>query len=105
MHSGGFYKTHLGELDIGEVVYYEEGLHATVTVRSLFDKGYALFINGKGQGGFEAKDLRVNFLLAYLPELTNPKAQESLVIGLVTGTTSGQLSQFTKTTTLEIRNY
>ena len=103
MHSGGFYRTGEGVKTLGGVVYYEEGLYATVTVRELSTaKGHSLFINGKGQGSSEITDLRVNFLLAYLPELIKPDSENVLVIGLGTGTTSGQISQIKKTTTVEI---
>src|SRR3989338_3627656 len=102
MHSGGFYRTQEIYENIGPVVYYEEGLYATVSVRDLFGKGKALFINGKGQGSSGINDLRVNFLLAYLPQLINPEIENALVIGLGTGTTSGQISQVSKTTTIEI---
>ncbi len=102
MHSGGFYRTQEVYENLGPVVYYNEGLYATVSVRDLFGKGKALFINGKGQGSSGIIDLRVNFLLAYLPMLVNPKIEDTLVVGLGTGTTSGQLSQIAKTTTIEI---
>lgn len=85
-----------------ETFYYKEGLHATVTVRELPKGGTALFINGKGQGSTVLTDMRVNFLLSYLPLLTNPESENGLVIGLGTGTTSGQLAQFVDVTTVEI---
>lgn len=103
MHSGGFYRTHEEVAELGDIVYYEEGLYATVTVRELTKpQAKALFINGKGQGSTEIPDLRVNFLLAYLPLLINPESENALVIGLGTGTTSGQLAQFVETKTIEI---
>jgi len=102
MHSGGFYRTGPTVQDLGGVVYYEEGLYATVSVRELPEKGYSLFINGKPQGSYAIRDLRVNMLLSYLPFLINPEIENALVIGLGTGTTSGQLSQVVKTTTIEI---
>jgi len=107
MHSGGFYRTHPEVKTMGDVVYYEEGLYATVSVRELPSEGYqtkaySLFINGKGQGSYAIRDLRVNLLLAYLPLMLNPETKNALVIGLGTGTTSGQISQVTKTTTIEI---
>jgi len=102
MHSGGFYRTHEGVAELGDVVYYEEGLHATVTVRELYNQGHTLFINGKSQGGNEINDLRVNYLLAYLPILINENSENALVIGLGTGTTSGQLAQHRDVTTIEI---
>ena len=104
MHSGGFYRTERIYEELGPVVYYEEGLYATVSVRDLFGKGKALFINGKGQGSSEITDLRINFLLAYLPSLIKSEIENVLVIGLGTGTTSGQLSQFVNTTTIEIES-
>jgi spermidine synthase len=102
MHSGGFYRTQEIYENLGDVVYYEEGLYATVTIRDLFGQGVALFINGKPQGGYEIQDLRVNFLLSYLPLMINFETEDALVIGLGTGTTSGQISQIVKTTTVEI---
>jgi len=107
MHSGGFYRTREEVKTMGDVVYYEEGLYATVSVRELPDMGYStkaygLFINGKGQGSYAITDLRVNLLLAYLPKLIKPETENALIIGLGTGTTSGQISQVTKTTTIEI---
>lgn len=104
MHSGGFYRTYEEIKTMGDVVYYEEGLYATVTVRELPEKGYALFINGKGQGSYVIKDLRVNLLLSYLPFLINPEIENALVIGLGTGTTSGQISQLVDVTTVEIES-
>jgi spermidine synthase len=102
MHSGGFYRTSEIQKDLGEVVYYEEGLHSTVTVRRLYGKGYSLNINGYGQGSSEINDLRVNYLLSYLPLLISPESENSLVIGLGTGTTSGQLAQHIEVTTIEL---
>jgi spermidine synthase len=107
MHSGGFYRTHPEIETMGDIVYYEEGLYATVSVRELSSEGYptkaySLFINGKGQGSYVIRDLRVNLLLAYLPLMLKPETKNALVIGLGTGTTSGQISQVTKTTTIEI---
>lgn len=103
MHSGGFYRTDPSVAELGDVAYYKEGLYATVTVRFLKgDPGRVLFINGKGQGGTGIPDLRVNFLLSYLPLLINPEINNTLVIGLGTGTTSGQLAQHKNVTTVEI---
>src|SRR3990172_11662260 len=73
MHSGGFYRTEEIYENLGPVVYYKEGLYATVTVREILGSGKALFINGKGQGSHGITDLRVNFLLAYLPLLIKPE--------------------------------
>jgi len=85
-----------------ETLYYKEGLHSTITVKELVPEGRTLFINGKGQGSTRITDLRINFLLSYLPLLLKQDINKALVIGLGTGTTSGQLAQFTNTTTVEI---
>lgn len=102
MHSGGFYRANPIYKDLGPVIYYQEGLYATVTVQQLIENARSLFINGKGQGGSSILDLRTNFLLAYLPNLINPKQKNVLVIGLGTGTTSGQLALANNVTTVEI---
>ncbi len=109
MHSGGFYRTNPEIATLGDVVYYGEGVYSTVTVRALTkgedpknQQAKALFVNGIGQGGTEINDLRVNFLLSYLPILIQPDINQALVIGLGTGMTSGQLAPFTKVTTIEI---
>jgi spermidine synthase len=106
MHSGGFYKTDEWTKNLGKVVYYKEGVYATVTVREIPRAsqviGYILFINGYNQGSNVISDLRVNSLLAYLPNIINSKINNALVIGLGTGTTSGHLSKLTNTTTVEI---
>ncbi len=83
------------------VLFYKEGLHTTVNVMAV-QKEIALFITGYPQGSTFFEDMRTNFLLAYLPYLINPNAKNAFIIGLGTGTTAGQLSQFIKTTTVEI---
>lgn len=102
MHSGGLYRTEEVYKNLGPVIYYEEGVYSTITVREIIGTAKALFINGKVQGSYGIPDLRVKMLLAYLPKLIRPAMQNALVIGLGTGTTSGQMSQFSKTTTIEI---
>src|SRR3989344_3391190 len=108
MHSGGFYRTNQKTETLGNVVYYQEGLYATVSVRELTKEeparqhAKALFINGIGQGSTNIKDLRVSLLLTYIPSLIKLNSEKGLVIGLGTGMTSGHLSQFTDVTTIEI---
>lgn len=95
-------KIPLENIKVSKVIFYKEGLHATVNIVQERERAIALLINGKGQGSTAVSDLRVNFLLAYLPLLINSQSKDALVIGLGTGTTSGQLNQFVKTTTVEI---
>lgn len=104
LYSGGFYRAGFPkeEIETTKILFYREGLHGTINVVEEQDRTLSLLINGKGQGGTAMTDLRVNFLLAYLPILINPESKTALVIGLGTGTTSGQLAQFVNTTTVEI---
>jgi len=105
LYSGGFYRSQYPKelLEKMEFLYYKEGMHATIAVvKDPIEGAKALLINGKGQGSTAFSDMRVNSLLAYLPILFKPDAEESLVIGLGTGTTPGHLAQSTKVTTVEI---
>jgi spermidine synthase len=105
LYSGGFYRAEFPKkmMETTEFLYYREGLHATISVtKDPMEGATVLLINGKGQGSTAMNDVRVNLLLAYLPLLLNPESKKTLVIGLGTGTTSGQLAQFTNTTTIEI---
>jgi len=84
-----------------DFLFYKEGLHSTVIVTE--EQGIrALLINGYGQGSIFLEDIRINFLLSYIPILLNPSSENALIIGLGTGTTSGQLNKFVDTTTVEI---
>lgn len=104
LYSGGFGREEFSEdaLMGAKFLYHKEGLYATVSVVQGVEGSLMLLFNGKGQGSSIISDLRVNFLLAYLPLLIKEDIKDALVIGLGTGTTSGQLSQFIKTTTVEI---
>ena len=98
---GSFYYGSTALAENLEVLFYREGLYGTVTVVR-YGGEKSLMINGKGQGGTGFADVRTNFFLAYLPLLLHPDPKTSLNIGLGTGTTSGILSQYTHTTTVEI---
>ncbi len=104
MFSNGFYRADYSEEEIRSVefLYYKEGMYATVAVVRSAEGAMILLLNGKGEGSNLITDLRVNFLLSYLPLLLKDESDNALVIGLGTGTTSGQLSQFVNTTTVEI---
>ena len=82
--------------------FYKEGFHATINVLEEEGGIISLLINGKGQGGTSITDLRVNYLLAYLPLLLHPNPKSVLVIGLGTGTTVGHLAHHIKTKVVEI---
>jgi len=105
MYFGGFSSVEIPKSIVNqtEVLYYKEGIYSTISViKEPLDGALTLLINGKGQGSASFKDIRVILLLSYLPYLLNENHQNSLVIGLGTGMTSGTLAQLTKTTTVEI---
>ncbi|MBU4457039.1 MAG: fused MFS/spermidine synthase [Nanoarchaeota archaeon] len=105
MYSSGFTRTQFSEdlVKQTEFLYYNEGAHATIAViKDPLEGAIALLINGKGQGSNAMQDMRINYLLAYLPQILVPKIQNALIIGLGTGTTSGHLAQNTQVTTIEI---
>ncbi len=103
-YNSGFERAKVPEEEIkpiSKIIFYKEGLHATINIIEE-NKAWALLINGYGQGSTSFQDLRINFLLAYLPLLLKLESKTAFVIGLGTGTTAGQLNQFVNTTTLEI---
>ena len=85
-----------------EILFHKEGLHATIDVHEEEGIVRSLLINGKGQGGTSIRDMRVNYLLAYLPLLLHDNPKNALVIGLGTGTTAGNLARHVKTKVVEI---
>ena len=103
LYVGGFNRAAFPEevVEQTKILFYKEGLHASVNVAEE-NEALIFLINGYGQGSTFLEDTRVNFLLAYLPVLIKPQAENALVIGLGTGTTSGHLNEFVKTTTVEI---
>jgi spermidine synthase len=105
MYSGSFSTTVFSKqlVEKTEFLYYKEGLHSTVAVtKDPLEGAINLLVNGKSEGSTVIRDLRVYFLLSYLPLLLNSNAEDALVIGLGTGTTSGHLARSVKTHTLEI---
>ncbi len=79
------------ELGGRDVVFYDEGLNATVSVMRTGGT-LALTIDGKLDGGNGA-DMRTQILFGHLPAFLYPDAKRTLVIGLGTGMTAGALAQ------------
>jgi spermidine synthase len=105
IYGGTFSSAHLPKDIISqtEFLFYKEGKYSTVAVtKDPLEGATNLLINGKGQGSNALNDLRVNFLLSYLPLILNQEGESALVIGLGTGTTSGHLASSLPTTTVEI---
>jgi spermidine synthase len=76
----------------GKIIFYKEGLTATVSVRETrVDR--SLQINGKTDAS-SRKDLTNQLLLAHLPLLLNKQRDDVLVIGLGSGITLGGAEQY-----------
>ena len=77
----------------GELVYYKEGMTATVSVRRAEDGTVALQTNGKtdASNGF---DMRTQVLLAHLPVAIARGGETALVIGLGSGVTAGSIARY-----------
>lgn len=72
------------------LIYYGEGLSATVAVVEQENNTRSLLINGKPDASNVATgDMRTQLLLGHLPVLLKGNAQDVLVIGLGSGVTSG----------------
>ncbi len=87
-------KTFFGQ-HYDKIVFYDEGVGATVTVRHYpYDEDYlALNINGHNSAYTTRKDRRVNGLLGYLPYLLVKNPENALVIGYGMGVTAHSLMQ------------
>ncbi len=74
------------------LIYYAEGLTATVAVVEQGDNVRSLLINGKPDASnIPTGDMRTQLLLGHLPVLLRGGAKDVLVIGLGSGVTSGAL--------------
>ncbi|MBI3765132.1 MAG: methyltransferase [Ignavibacteriales bacterium] len=76
-----------------DLLYYKEGASATVAVlesRYANTKQNVLLVNGKPDASSRA-DLPTQVLLAQLPLVFHPRAQDALVIGLGSGVTVGSV--------------
>ena len=78
-------------VDRFDLLHYEEGLSAVVTVaRSRADRNVWLANNGKVDASTRS-DLDTQVLLAHLPAIVHPNSKRALVIGLASGITAGSL--------------
>ena len=80
-------------LDDYELLYFEEGVDATVAVRRMLggDNQRTLVINGKADAS-SVTDMPTQVLLAQLPLMLKPRAENALVIGLGSGMTPGSMA-------------
>ncbi|MFA6357498.1 MAG: fused MFS/spermidine synthase [Candidatus Omnitrophota bacterium] len=72
----------------GKILFYQDGLDATVAVSDIEDKSLSLYVNGKADAS-TGSDMPTQILSAQLPLLLKPDAQDALVIGLGSGVTCG----------------
>ncbi len=79
------------EMERGRILYYKEGLSATVTVKE--DRGNLYMrINGKTDASTSG-DWESFLLVGHLPLLLHPEPEEILLIGLGSGITLGAVEQ------------
>ena len=91
-------------IDEYELLYYEEGLDATVAVRrkkNSVSSQRTLVINGKADAS-SSGDMPTQVLLAQLPLALNREIENALVIGLGSGITAGSLATSESLKTLTI---
>ena len=75
-----------------DLLFFEEGLHAAVSVNRTLEGDLLLGVNGKTDGTARA-DAPTQLMLGHLPLLIQPEAQDVLIIGLGTGTTLGAVER------------
>ncbi len=83
----------LEEMRRDPIVFYREGLTATVSVQRIIGQDYLYFkTNGKIDGSYG--DALTQLMTGYIPLFLHPTAQSAAVIGLGTGMTSKAISVF-----------
>jgi spermidine synthase len=82
-----------------DVVYFEEGNNATISVRR-GNNYIGLRTNGKVDAS-NGNDMTTQLLMAYLPGLYDPSPEHVLVIGYGSGVTAGAATVFPETTLIE----
>lgn len=79
--------------DRNKILFYEEGIHTTVTTELGRTGNIFLRVNGKTDASL-AMDMRTQLLSGYLPMLFNTQREQVLVIGQGSGVTLGAVEQF-----------
>ncbi len=75
-----------------KLVYYKEGVEATVAVHQFPNGFYGMSVNGIKTAFTNKEDLRVHAMLAYLPYFAHPAADNAFVVGLGMGITVNSLA-------------
>ncbi len=76
----------------GEVVYYRDGISATISVHRI-GPTVSLRVNGKTDAG-NAGDMHTQLFSGHIPMLLHPNPKRVLVIGLGSGITAGAVAQY-----------
>lgn len=71
-----------------DILFYKDGLDATVSVVKFNENSLSLFVNGKSDASTYG-DMPTQILLAQVPLLLKPQAKDVLVVGLGSGVTCG----------------
>lgn len=96
--SGSFMPYRIGDLQDTEqrknrVLFYQEGIHTTVTTELSISGNIFLRVNGKTNASL-ALDMRTQLLSGYLPLFFHKNPKTVLVIGQGSGITLGAVEQF-----------
>jgi spermidine synthase len=75
------------------VLFHEEGLSTTVTVKEIDKKALALYVNGKPDASTHT-DLPHQELVAHIPLMFHPRPRSALVIGLASGISVGSVGRY-----------
>jgi spermidine synthase len=78
--------------EVTRVIYYGEGLEATISVTRIGNGEQRMLVNGKVVASSSPKDLQLQFALGHLPMLLHKNPKKVLVVGLGTGMTLGAAS-------------
>lgn len=74
------------------LVYYEEGVEATVAVLEMPEKDFKIsFVNGRDEVLTDERGMRAFHLLGHLPALLRPEARNALVLSFGNGIATGTL--------------
>jgi len=96
--SGSYMPYRIGDLSEAEakankVLFFEEGIHTTVTTELAASGNIFLRVNGKTDASL-AMDMRTQLLSGYIPMLAHKDPKSVLVIGQGSGITLGAVEQF-----------
>ncbi len=75
--------------DLGSPLFVGEGMNASVAVTELTNGVRNFHISGKIEASTEARDMRLQRMLAHVPALVHPQPQSVLVVGCGAGVTAG----------------